>query len=312
MSWSFKVNEIQRLHFEISNFCNLACPSCARTSRQKNSLLLNSSYLPFSTIQEKIKNSDMPNIKDISFCGNIDEPTIHPELEKILKYITNEFPQSYVSLSTNGSTRDVNFWNRLGEISGSSNFTAIFAIDGLEDTNHLYRVGASWSKIVRNFRAYLSVPGAKAVWQFVVFDHNEHQIQEAKELSEKEGFVKFSVRYSGRSQQEKNINVFNKGITQTADNIICKSQTKVRHIAPSIFINYTGDVTPCCYQDINHFHVRKELEDIISSCCHSLYEGSLHDIIEGDFFEALSQEIYKNKTCSKHCKENKTDVVIKL
>jgi MoaA/NifB/PqqE/SkfB family radical SAM enzyme len=273
---------------------------------------LNSSYLPFSIIKEKIKNSDMPNIKDISFCGNIDEPTIHPELEAILKYITTEFPSSYVSLSTNGSTRDIGFWKRLGEISSSTNFTSIFAIDGLEDTNHLYRIGSSWDKIVRNVRSYLSVPGAKAVWQFVVFDHNEHQIQEAKELSEKEGFVKFSVRYSGRSQQEKNINVFNKGITQTSDNIVCKSQTKVRHIAPSIFINYTGDVTPCCYQDLNHFHIRNEIQEIIDNNCHSLYAGSLYDIIEGNFFKNFSQEIYKNKTCVKHCKENKTDVILSL
>lgn len=312
MTWSFKVADIQRLHFEISNYCNLSCPSCARESRKKNNLTLNSNYLPFSIIKEKFKNTDMPNVKDISFCGNIDEPTIHPELEEILKYVTKEFPNAYVSLSTNGSTRDVDFWKRLGEISSKTNFTTIFAIDGLEDTNHLYRIGSSWDKIVRNFRSYLSVNGAKAAWQFVVFEHNEHQIEEAKEFSKKEGFIKFSARYSGRDQQNKNVNTFNKGISVKLDTIVCKSQIKVRHLAPSIFINYTGDVTPCCYQDINHFHVRKELENIIDSCCHSLYEGSLHDIIEGDFFEALSQEIYNNKTCSKHCKENKTDVIIKL
>jgi MoaA/NifB/PqqE/SkfB family radical SAM enzyme len=312
MTWTFKVKDIKRLHFEISNYCNLSCPSCARASREKNSLPLNSNYLPFSLIKEKFKNTDMPEVTEISFCGNIDEPTIHPELENILIYVCTEFPKAYVSLSTNGSTRDINFWQRLGKISSEHNFHVIFAIDGLEDTNHLYRIGSSWDKIVRNFRSFLSVPGAKARWQFVVFNHNEHQIQEAKLFSEKEKFSKFSIRYSGRDHQEKNINVFNKNISQKEILIKCKSQIKVRHTAPSIFINYTGDVTPCCYQDINHYTVRIELSEIIESTCHSLYKGSLHDIIEGDFFNKLSGEISKNKVCNKHCKENKTDVIIKL
>lgn len=312
MGWTFKVKDIQRLHFEIGNYCNLACPSCARESRKKNNLPLNSNYLPFSIIKEKFKSSDMPNIKDISFCGNIDEPTIHPELEEILEYMTSEFPNSYVSLSTNGSTRDIEFWKRLGKISSRTKFTTIFAIDGLEDTNHLYRIGSSWNKIVRNFRSYLSVEKSKAIWQFVVFDYNEHQIEQAKSISEKEGFIKFSARYSGRDQQVKNVNVFNKGVAKSSNKVVCKSQVQVRHIAPSIFINYTGDVTPCCYQDLNHFHVNKELSSVIENYCHSLYEGSLHDIIEGDFFEILSSEIYKNNTCSRHCKENKTDVIVKI
>lgn len=312
MDWSFKVKDIQRLHFEISNYCNLACPSCARETRKKNNLSLNSNYLPFSLIKEKFKKTDIPKIKDISFCGNIDEPTIHPEIEEIIKYFTTEFPNAYVSLSTNGSTRDVDFWKRLGDISSKSNFTTIFAIDGLEDTNHLYRIGSSWDKIVRNFRSYLSVNKAKAAWQFVVFDYNDHQIEEAKEFSKKEGFIKFSARYSGRDQQNKNINVFTKGISEKSNNVVCKSQVQVRHIAPSIFINYTGDVTPCCYQDVNHYHVKLELQNIIDNYCHSLYEGSLYDIIEGQFFKSFSQEIFKNKTCSKHCKENKTDVIVKL
>ena len=73
----------------------------------------------------------------------------------------------------------------------------IFAIDGLEDTNHLYRVNTNFNKIMENAKAFINA-GGLARWDFIAFAHNEHQIEEAKALAEQMGFVKFRYKKSNR------------------------------------------------------------------------------------------------------------------
>ena len=81
-------------------------------------------------------------------------------------------------------------------------FKAWFGIDGLEDTNHIYRRGVKWERLQDNFREYIKA-GGDAGWQFIVFPWNEHQIEEARQRSLDEGFATFSlvqtVRNSGAS-----------------------------------------------------------------------------------------------------------------
>ena len=52
-------------------------------------------------------------------------------------------------------------------------------LDGLEDTNHIYRRYTDWSKIERNAKTFLNA-GGKGSWVFIVFKHNEHQVDEAE------------------------------------------------------------------------------------------------------------------------------------
>lgn len=314
MSWGFKVNEIKRIHFEISNYCNLACPSCARDNRIKYNQPLNSEYISLDFIKSKFKPDDLPSLEVVTFSGNVDEPTIHPQLEDIVEYFCSSWDSVNVDISTNGSTRNIGFWKRLGKLSAKYNFHVVFAIDGLEDTNHIYRKGSEWSKIIRNVRSYLSVDGAKAVWQFVVFDHNQHQVELARSFASSEGIRSFKVRYSGRSHEEKTINVFSKGIHSESSQVVCRSQHTVRTLAPSIFMNYSGDIAPCCFQDLHHSFVISYQENGLvgmgGKLAYNLHYTDLHDIVEGEYFEYMSSNISTNPTCIKHCKENKVDSIV--
>lgn len=55
----------------------------------------------------------------------------------------------------------------------------MFSIDSLKDTNSIYRVDSQWNKLMENASAYLKF-GAKARWDFLVFKHNEHQVEQAQ------------------------------------------------------------------------------------------------------------------------------------
>jgi hypothetical protein len=60
----------------------------------------------------------------------------------------------------------------------------------MEDTNHLYRRNVKWNKLMENALAFNST-GAKSVWEFLVFKHNEHQIADARSLAKKMKFTEF-------------------------------------------------------------------------------------------------------------------------
>ena len=78
-----------------------------------------------------------------------------------------------------------------------------FGIDGLEDTNHLYRRGVSFEKAINNAQAFIKT-GGKAQWNYIVYKHNEHQIGQAKLLSEIIGFDKILFRGTGRFLNHEN------------------------------------------------------------------------------------------------------------
>lgn len=307
--WPYKLCETKRVQFEISNFCNLLCPSCARENRKKKNLDINNKFLSAKIIKEKFKPEDLPNLEKIRFCGNIDEPTMHPDLEEILIYFCSNWPFAEITISTNGCTRNINFWKRLGEISAKyPNYSTTFAIDGLKDTNHIYRIKSNWEKIDKNIKSYFSVNGAKAIWQFVVFSHNEHQIIEIQNKAKEYGFSNVLLRYSGRKTLD-SLNSFTKKYVKESLEVVCRAQFTIQTLAPNIFVSYTGDVSPCCFQDLNHFHVNKEIgEDIKKhNFKTNIHNSSLLEIVEGEFFNFMNENIKKNTTCNIHCKNNQVD-----
>ena len=66
------------------------------------------------------------------------------------------------------------------------------SIDGLEDTHSYYRQGTNWKKIINNAKSFIS-SGGRAVWQFIPFAHNEHQIKSCIRLSQQLGFKEFKT-----------------------------------------------------------------------------------------------------------------------
>ena len=64
--------------------------------------------------------------------------------------------------------------------------TVIFSVDGLSDTNHLYRQNVVWDNVERNMRVSFAA-GGRARWDFIVFGHNEHQVDEAQRTSRELG-----------------------------------------------------------------------------------------------------------------------------
>ena len=64
-------------------------------------------------------------------------------------------------------------------------------------TYHLYRQNVNWDNVERNMRAFIDA-GGRARWDFIIFGHNEHQVEEAEALAESWGVERFQKKKSAR------------------------------------------------------------------------------------------------------------------
>jgi MoaA/NifB/PqqE/SkfB family radical SAM enzyme len=97
-----------------------------------------------------------------------------------LEYISNLDNPPRIFISTNGSGRNEKYWRRLAELL-KPNDVVEFAVDGLEDTNHIYRVNAKYDTIINGMQWLKKYGKCNVGWRFIVFEHNYHQVEQAKE-----------------------------------------------------------------------------------------------------------------------------------
>ncbi len=197
--------DIIQVHIELSSYCNSSCPSCPRNidgGITDPELIPNS--LSLDDVKKILSVDLLKQLKNINFCGNYGDPIMCKDMIEIVQYINEHNNTVKLAIHTNGGARNLAFWSDLGRvISTMPNAHVVFGIDGLEDTNHLYRIGVNWQKLMSNVKAYISA-GGLALWDFLVFSHNEHQVEQAKALSETLGFSKFievsphGFKYNGK------------------------------------------------------------------------------------------------------------------
>jgi hypothetical protein len=129
-------------------------------------------------------------------CGNLGDPIVAKDTLEVFRYFRQHNDKMWLGMNTNGGARDEQWWTELANIYGR-NGAVIFSIDGLEDTNHIYRQGVVWSSVERSFSSFIK-GGGRARWDYLIFSHNEHQVEAAREVSVKFGFEKFVSKKTGR------------------------------------------------------------------------------------------------------------------
>lgn len=184
------IDEVKSLHMEISTYCNAACPNCPRNyASAYTTPLLHLEHLSLENVKKL--HDVLLKIDRINMCGNFGDAIMSPHLIDIVEYIVSVNNKIQILIRTNGGVRNKSFWKKLGQISKTTNqIIVIFSIDGLKDTNHLYRRNVDWGKLANNVTTYITA-GGRAHWEFLQFEHNQHQLEQAQELSKGWGFEKF-------------------------------------------------------------------------------------------------------------------------
>lgn len=197
--WSYK--EIDAIHLEITNRCNAGCPMCPRYINDGADLNPN-------LVETDIRYADFVKWFDVDFvsrlkklyaCGNYGDPIAAKDTLPIFKYLRENNSRMALVMHTNASARSPEWFYELGllmnsEVRGDS---CVFSVDGLGDTNHLYRKNTNFDKILENMKAFREAGGV-ANWDYIVFKHNAHQIDIAKQMAKDMGFTKFNVKKTTR------------------------------------------------------------------------------------------------------------------
>jgi MoaA/NifB/PqqE/SkfB family radical SAM enzyme len=199
----WNTHELSQMHIELTNACNAACPMCVRT--YNNSPLtrpdLEIGQISFEQFKKYFPPEIIKKCNLILFCGVHGDPCIAKDMLEICKYINEVSRNTAVRVNTNGGMRKPEWWAELGKLfskyprSMYNYWSVTFSIDGLEDTNHLYRRNVKWNAVTANAQAFIDA-GGTAIWDYLIFKHNEHQILEAQELSKKMKFNEFVPKKS--------------------------------------------------------------------------------------------------------------------
>jgi MoaA/NifB/PqqE/SkfB family radical SAM enzyme len=249
----------------------------------------NWSIVDYKTI---ISTEVINQVESIFFCGNFGDPCMNKDLLEMCEYTRLINPNVNIRIHTNGGIQNEEWWTKLAEVLGE-NSTVIFAIDGLDDTNHLYRIGVNYNKLMKNVKSFITA-GGNASWAFIEFKHNQHQKNECESLSKTLGFRTFSHKQSSRflldtakfpvldkdgntiynlePSTENKIIFIDKKIVNDYKKIVANSLIKCRAKENAeVYIDAFGHLFPCCFMGLtpyNYFdpdseisHIKQEMLD---------------------------------------------------
>jgi MoaA/NifB/PqqE/SkfB family radical SAM enzyme len=193
----YNYDELRTIHLEMTERCNASCPQCGRNINggDQNPYIKNHE-ISLAEIQQFIPVDLCRQLMHVYMCGNYGDPIVAQDTLEAFKYFREHNPNMLLSMNTNASARSVEWWAELAKIYGNNGYV-IFSIDGLEDTNHIYRRNTIWSKIIENAKAFINA-GGKARWEYIVFAHNEHQVENARKFAYSLGFKEFVAKKSAR------------------------------------------------------------------------------------------------------------------
>lgn len=261
----YSIQTLNSILLEPTSYCNARCPQCDRFD-DKNNLIVPLRHLDVATLERSLDIASMPALEKVMLEGNCGDVLSHNDPMALVRLFRGV---RMVELVTNGSVRGEDFYRELAQ---HPNTHLVFSIDGLEDTNHMYRQECDFDRIMANAEAYIRA-GGKAFWKFIVFRHNEHQVEQARLRSERMGFHGFWTLVSDRSWHKGGrFPVYNRGVYQfdlerasTLDNTSSDSEfiNMSKHVAElyrkrttishcpwaqqrQVFIDHLGHVVPCC------------------------------------------------------------------
>lgn len=236
---------------EPTTSCNLQCPECPSGLRSfSRPIGMLSSYDYQNYINQLKKNLIFLNLY---FQG---EPFLNKNICEMIKYASDN--RIYTSTSSNA-----HFINKTiaEDIVKSGLDRIIISIDGANETSYSkYRIGGTLSKVLDgtnnlvNAKKELKSSNPYIIWQFIVFKHNENEIDKIKMLAKKYKIDRLKIKTAQiyNISENKNdlipenskLSRYKKGNDYSIKN---KLMNHCWRMWSSCVITWDGMVVACCY-----------------------------------------------------------------
>lgn len=313
----YNLENIKSVHLEVTSKCQASCPMCARNIQGLDNPWLELDEISLVQFKEWFPVDFIKQLDRLFMCGNLGDPIIARDTLEIFQYLRTVNPNISLGMNTNGSARNKEWWQSLAQ----TNVKVIFGVDGLEDTHALYRIGTNFDKIIDNAYDFIQA-GGSAEWHMLVFEHNEHQVEQCRKLSQELGFSDFKFKHTSRFREDK-LNVLNKdgstshvllpsikskkiskllgNVLEETTEISCKVLKE-----KSIYVNAKGQLIPCCWLDYNAMlPIHPSRIDMLDNGVkfHSLKDKRLDEIFISKSFDIISNSWNSNpiRECSRQC-----------
>ncbi len=316
----YKLEDIRDIHLELTSKCQARCPMCPRRiSGGPLNPLITLNEITLEQFKEWFPVAFIKQLNSLFMCGNLGDPIIAQDCLEIFQYLRETNPAIRLSMHTNGSARNVQWWQALAKV----NVKVTFGIDGsLQITHSAYRIGTDLDKILENARAFITA-GGEARWDMLVFGHNEHQVEKCRQLSEELGFVEFRTKHTSRFSEDSFTVLDDSGKpthvllpTETSKAMIAKVKQAQEDYLPTIsckaqqsqtlYVSGNGNVSPCCWLDLEwYLPNHKSRIDYMGKIGEypNLNTQSFKEIFDSGFFNKIQNCWTANglRECSKQC-----------
>lgn len=312
------LEELTYFQIDHTSKCNLLCPQCARAENGRVNSKLPLTELTLADYERAFAGEWVRQLQQVVFCGNYGDAAASDSFLPALQLLRERGARGF-SLFTNGSLRSPAWWRELAQNLRGPRDKVVFAIDGLAETNSIYRTGSKWEKIEANARAFIAA-GGKARWDYLVFEHNQHQVNDAKEFARSLGFHEFVVKATNRFINNRNYlsgdsaysipepaanenpispprgnwaghdgkKRFDEIIRRHGswDNYISATPVSCKYKGFGLFLDMEARVWPCCWLGSPIYHVdpedkqKQQIESLRSRYGHGFNDLRRHSLLE--------------------------------
>jgi len=161
--------DIEHVILELGTTCNLKCYDCHHVLFPKEKF--NIEFKDILTVIKRFK-----NIKEVILSGNYSEPTLYPDIIKLVKYLKMLHKKVYIY--TNFEKRNDSFWKELVNILKDED-ELVVSLFGVGDNHKKYRVNGDYQNILHNYD--LLKDSVNIQLQFIKFDYNKDDFEELKD-----------------------------------------------------------------------------------------------------------------------------------
>lgn len=216
-------------NIDLSNACSLRCPYCPTGVRE------------FGRKPGFIDPGQVAMLLDefgdylyIAYLYSWGEPLMHPKVAEIVAMVRSRRVITDISTHFNLKNRAV-----LEAVCDAGLDHLKLSIDGLtQEVYSRYRVGGKIDQVIENIghvvdykrRRGLRTPSVE--WQFLVFDHNRHEVEGARELAGKLGVDVFRAK---------------PGVVPSQYEKAWAGQTGCSFLYDTIAMHVDGGIVPCCH-----------------------------------------------------------------
>lgn len=286
---------------EPTNYCNLKCPLCPSGADQ---LSRERGYMSYDLFKKIV--DDVAQHSFMLILWNQGEPFLNPDFCKMMEYANAK--KMFLMVSTNA-----NVMPEAKNIIDSGVDRVIISLDGAtQDTYNKYRVNGSLQKVLDNVKKLIDEKKKKQtkvphiIWQFLVMKHNEHEIEQikqlAKDLQVDECSLKTVQIYTKDDIDFLPENPKYRRYKLNGNNFEIKYKLKNRcyRIWNQPVINWNGEVAVCCFDKDNMFKIG------------NVKNESFIKIWNSDNFMNFRKAILKNRSKFEICRNCGEGVSLKI